>query len=85
MNKEDIRSIIEETLINDYDVDIRGWTADTPISKIREASPKLDSLEFLQFIFNIEDKTGIDLPEGTSPPTTIGEFLDAFYTSSLKK
>jgi len=78
MDKREIQRIIEDTLILDYGIDIRGWPADTPVNKVRELSPKLDSLEFLQFIFNIEDKTGIDLPEGDNVPKTIGDILEVF-------
>ena len=82
MDKREIQRIIEDTLILDFGIDIRGWPADTPVSKVKELSPKLDSLEFLQFIFGIEDKTGIELPEGSPVPETIGDILDAFVKAS---
>jgi acyl carrier protein len=85
MTKDEIQKIIEDTLLADYGADIRGLPEDTPVTKIRDLSSKLDSLEFLQFIFNIEDKTGIDLPDGISAPETIGEILDIFYETSLNK
>ena len=78
MKREEIQKIIEETMIKDYSVDISQLPADTPISRIRELSPKLDSLEFLQFLFGIEDKTGIELPEGNFVPKTLGDILDEF-------
>lgn len=82
MTRSEIQDIIEQIMLDDYGVDIRGWPAETPISKVREQSSKLDSLEFLQFIFNVEDRTGIDLPEGGEPPTTIGQLLDNFVKAS---
>jgi acyl carrier protein len=85
MTKDEIQKIIEDTLLADYGADIRGLPEDTPVTKIRDLSSKLDSLEFLQFIFNIEDKTGIDLPEGSDPPTTLGALLDVFVQASSSK
>jgi acyl carrier protein len=84
ITKDDIQRILTESLNNEYGVDISGLPGDTPITKIRELSPKLDSLEFLQFLFSIEDKTGIDLPEGTIP-TTLQDILDGFYNASISK
>jgi len=81
MTKDEIYNLIIVTMKKDYDIDISGMPANTPISTIKEMAPKLDSLEYLQFIFGMEDKTGIELPEGSPVPETIGDILDAFVTA----
>lgn len=78
MTKQEIYEVLVDTFKTDYGIDITSFPPETPVSKLRELSPKLDSLEFLQFIFSVEDKTGIELPEGGTTPNTLGDILDAF-------
>jgi len=85
MTEQEILNIIVSTLKEDYDVDISNLPSDTPVSEVRKLSDKLDSLEFLQFIFNIEDKLGAELPEGKSTPETLGDILEAFVDASSSK
>ena len=35
----------------------------------------LDSLAVIEFLFQIEDKFGIQIPDQASPPSTLGEML----------
>ena len=35
----------------------------------------LDSLAVIEFLFQIEDKFGIQIPDQASPPNTLGEML----------
>lgn len=78
MTEQEIYDVIVNTLLDDYDVDIRDLPAETPVSEVRKLSDKLDSLEFLQFIFNIEGKLGVELPPDGSVPETLGDILNSF-------
>lgn len=82
MTRQEILNIIVTTLKEDYDIDISELPPETPVSDIRKMSDKLDSLEFLQFIFSVEDKIGAELPENRTNFDNIGEILDAFCESA---
>jgi len=82
MTRQEILNIIVNTLKEDYDIDISELPPETPVSDIRKMSDKLDSLEFLQFIFSVEDKIGAELPENRTNFDNIGEILDAFCESA---
>ena len=52
-----------------------GLSEDKLVSDASLESLGLDSLAVIEFLFQIEDKFGIEIPNESSPPSTLGAMV----------
>jgi acyl carrier protein len=85
MSEIDVRKIVQEEL-NNIAPEIDLATV-TPTADLREAID-IDSMDFLNFITAVHQRTGIDIPETDYPKLTtlagIFAYLDAKLTAANK-
>ena len=87
MTREEIISKITEMFMEKYQIDISKFPHDTEVIKFADLNSKLDSIEFMNFLFDVEDEFDVrDAagPEGTVP-TKLGELFDMFERAILEK
>jgi acyl carrier protein len=86
MTREEIVSKITEMFMQKYGIDISQYPTDTEVIKFAELNNKLDSIEFMNFIFDIEDEFGVQNSNTDgSVPTKLGELFDMFEKAITKK
>jgi acyl carrier protein len=87
MTREQIISKITEMFMQKYGIDISQYPTDTEVIKFAELNDKLDSIEFMNFIFDVEDE--LDVRDAAGPeetiPTKLGELFDMFETAITRK
>ena len=84
MNREDVVSKIVELFQSKYGINLLDFPEDTDVTKFSELNDKLDSIEFMNFIFDVEDMFGVK-DTGEEVPTKLGELFDMFERAILKK
>lgn len=84
MTREEIIAKIIELFKKKYDIDISSFSEDTEVNKFAELNDKLDSIEFMNFIFDVEDMLEVKNTDN-SVPTKIGEIYDLFEKLVLEK
>ena len=55
MTREEVISKIEELFYAKYGIKLTDYPEDTDVHKFAEINEKLDSIEFMNFIFDVED------------------------------
>lgn len=85
MTREEIIAKITEMFKKKYDIDISSFPHDTEVIKFAELNDKLDSIEFMNFIFDIEDEFGIKDSNSETVPTKLGELFDMFEKAITEK
>lgn len=84
MTREEVIEKIVDLFHSKYGIKLTDYPEDTDVSKFAELNEKLDSIEFMNFIFDVEDMFGIK-DAGESVPTKLGELFDMFEKAILKK
>ena len=84
MTREEVIEKIVDLFYSKYGIKLTDYPEDTDVSKFAELNEKLDSIEFMNFIFDVEDMFGIK-DAGESVPTKLGELFDMFEKAILKK
>jgi acyl carrier protein len=86
MTREEIIAKITEMFMRKYGIDISQYPTDTEVIKFAELNEKLDSIEFMNFIFDVEDEFGVkDTNDDGTVPTKLGELFDMFENAITKK
>lgn len=85
MTREEIIAKITEMFKQKYDIDISSFPHDTEVITFSELNDKLDSIEFMNFIFDIEDEFEIKDSNSESVPTKLGELFDMFEKAITEK
>ena len=70
-----------------YQIDISQFPHDTEVIKFADLNNKLDSIEFMNFIFDVEDELGVRDAAGPEEtvPTKLGELFDMFERAVTEK
>lgn len=85
MTREEIISKIIEMFKVKYNIDLSEYSEDTDVTVLSQVNDKLDSIEFMNFIFDVEDELGLkDVGSGTMP-TKLKELFDLFEDAVNKK
>ena len=84
MTREEVVKKVVEMFQSRYGINLLDYPEDTDVNKFSELNDKLDSIEFMNFIFDVEDMFGIK-DAGESVPTKLGELFDMFEKAILKK
>ena len=84
MTREEVVGKIVELFKSKYDINLLDYPEDTVVNKFSELNDKLDSIEFMNFIFDVEDMFGVR-NAGEEVPTKLGELFDMFEKAILEK
>jgi acyl carrier protein len=86
MTREQIIAKITEMFMQKYGIDISQYPTDTEVIKFAELNEQLDSIEFMNFIFDVEDEFDVkDANDNDTVPTKLGELFDMFENAITKK
>jgi acyl carrier protein len=88
MTRDEIISKITEMFMQKYGIDISQYPTDTDVIKFAELNDKLDSIEFMNFIFDVEDEFEVqnyNSDTDESIPTKLGELFDMFESAITRK
>lgn len=82
MTKDEIKNIIVSYFDKNYNVDITKLAKledDFPLSRLQELNEKLDSMEVINILFELEDVFKIDSITIDDTATTFGGLIDYIY------
>ena len=85
MNKKQIIEELNNRFTNYYNINLLALPLDTKISQLSKLNEKIDSIEFLSFIFEIEDFFKINFADEVSIDYTIQNLIDKIYNSLVLK
>jgi acyl carrier protein len=84
MTREEVVSKIEELFYAKYEIKLTDYPEDTDVHKFAEINEKLDSIEFMNFIFDVEDMFDVK-DVGGNVPTKLGDLFNMFEEAINKK
>ena len=79
MTKDEIRKTISEYFIKNYNIDIDKLEPDFPLSRLQELNEKLDSMEVINILFELEDIFKINSISIEDIATSIDGLIDYIY------
>jgi len=85
MTRDELKSEFNKLLKERYDIDIMDLDESTKAVDLSKLNPKLDSIEFLTFLFDVEDSLDISLTEGINVNSDLKEVIDTIYESYKQK
>lgn len=85
MTREEVVKKVVEMFQSRYGINLLDYPEDTDVNKFSELNDKLDSIEFMNFIFDVEDEFGVKDANGSGIPTKLGELFDMFENAINKK
>lgn len=84
MTREEVVSKIVDLFQKKYNINLLDFPEDTDVTTFSELNEKLDSIEFMNFIFDVEDMFDVK-NAGENVPTKLGELFDMFEKAILEK
>jgi len=85
MTREEVINQISELFNSKYGILLTDYPEDTDVTLFAEINDKLDSIEFMNFIFDVEDMFEIRDAGDNGAPTKLGELYDMFEKAILEK
>ena len=79
MTKDEIKNIIVSYFDKNYNIDITKLDDDFPLNRLQELNEKLDSMEVINILFELEDVFKIDSITIDDIATTLGGLIDYVY------
>ncbi len=68
LNNEELRSKLTEMISEEFDIPLEKLTPDMTMEALG-----IDSLSLIDFMFNVEDKLGLEMPDSRTPLLTLGD------------
>ena len=68
--KQEYLTLLSEFLLKRENIDPARVTPEASLEEL-----KVDSLLLLELLFEFEDKLGVTIPQGVTPPKTVGDLL----------
>jgi acyl carrier protein len=84
MTREEVVSKIVGLFQEKYGINLLDYPLDTDVTTFADLNEKLDSIEFMNFIFDVEDMFDVR-NAGDETPTNLGELFDMFEKAILAK
>lgn len=85
MTRQEVVQQISDLFYKKYGIKLTDYPEDTDVTIFAELNEKLDSIEFMTFIFDVEDLLEVrDSGEGGAP-TKLGELFDMFEKAIIEK
>jgi acyl carrier protein len=85
MTKEEIAKVVFDHFNKSYGIDLSTFDRSYPLSRLKELNEKLDSLEVITFMSELEDIFKINTITIESGATTIEELIDYLYENIDKE
>jgi acyl carrier protein len=84
MTRNEVVSKITELFKEKYGINLLDYPEDTDVTTFSELNEKLDSIEFMNFIFDVEDMFGVE-NSTDDVPTKLGDLFDMFEKAINEK
>jgi acyl carrier protein len=84
MTREEVVGKIVELFKSKYDINLLDYPEDTVVNKFSELNDKLDSIEFMNFIFDVEDMFSVK-NRALGIPKTVGDLFTIFEKAINQK
>lgn len=85
MTKDQIKQIVFDQFYKNYKIDISSLSGDYPLSRLRDINEKLDSLEIITFMSELEEIFKINTITIEGGATTIDELIDYLEENMAKE
>jgi acyl carrier protein len=79
MSRDEIKKIVAEIFQKRYERDFYEFDESATIASFMEISEKVDSLDIIEFLFDIEDALKINIDQTEQKDATIGALIDLLY------
>lgn len=79
MTREEIKKLVFDQFQKNYGYDLNNVDGDAPLANLQELDEKLDSMEIIIFISELEDVLKTNIVSSEEQPTTINELIDYLY------
>lgn len=84
MTRDEVVKQIVDLFQSKYGINLLDYSEDTDVTEFADINDKLDSIEFMNFIFDVEDM--FEVRGNTDEvPTKLGELFDMFEKAILEK
>lgn len=85
MTREEVINQISDLFYSKYQIRLTDYPEDTDVTVFAEINDKLDSIEFMNFIFDVEDMFEVRDDGNNGAPTKLGDLYDMFEKAILEK
>ena len=86
LSREELKQKVSDMFVKQFKVNLMELPEDTPLPELQKLNEKLDSLQVLEFLFDVEDelkfKFGNEAEDES--PKTLKEIYDSVYRGYLK-
>ncbi len=79
MSRDEVKKIVAEIFQKRYERDFYEFDESAAIASFMEISEKVDSLDIIEFLFDIEDALKINIDQTEQKDATIGALIDLLY------
>jgi acyl carrier protein len=83
MTKDEIRQIVFEYFSKNYNVDLYTLESDFPLNRLQELNEKIDSMEVINMLFELEEIFKIDSITIDDIATTVEGLIDYIYDNMV--
>mgnify|MGYP006271092203 CR=1 FL=1 len=84
MDREQIKQILFSEFMKNYNIDLNTINPDMEFAKLKDIDERLDSIEMITFVSEMEDKIKLGVFSSSENPTTINQLIDHLYNNSNK-
>ena len=84
MDREQIKQILFSEFMKNYNIDLNTIDPDMEFAKLKDIDERLDSIEMITFVSEMEDKIKLGVFSSSENPTTINQLIDHLYNNSNK-
>lgn len=83
MTRDDVKNKLAEMFSERYDIDFKSLDEEMPVTDFSKLNEKLDSIEFLTFLFDVEDSFGFRIEADINVNSKVKDIIDGIYQCSL--
>ena len=84
MDREQIKQILFSEFMKNYNIDLNTIDPDMEFAKLKDIDERLDSIEMITFVSEMEDKIKLGVFSSSENPITINQLIDHLYNNSNK-
>jgi acyl carrier protein len=86
LGREELKQKVSDMFVKQFNVNLMELPEDTPLPSLQKLNEKLDSLQVLEFLFDVEDQLGFKFGnEGEDEsPKVLKDIYDTVYRGYLK-
>ena len=84
MDREQVKQILFSEFMKNYNIDLNTIDPDMEFAKLKDIDERLDSIEMITFVSEMEDKIKLGVFSSDENPTNINQLIDHLYKNSNK-